>query len=282
VADEAYARQRRSGSFVGLGQATARERRLRARAEEALPDPDLSWAYFLDVDGTLVDLAPSPSAVRVEPDTHDLVHGLHLATGGAVALISGRSLHDLDLLFPGGALPAAGQHGLERRSGRGHVWRLHVSNDSLSLARARCSALASRHRELIVEDKGLSLAVHFRAAPHLETQVHDAVRAIVAELGDGYVVQPGKLVVELRPAGSNKGEAIATFMSEEPFRGRVPVFLGDDVTDEHGFAVVNAMGGHSLKVGEGATIARWRLPDVRAVERWLTRADDLVASSRAS
>lgn len=244
----------------------------------ALPAADLSWAYFLDVDGTLIELAPSPSAVRVEPETKDLLHGLHLATGGAVALISGRSLRDLDLLFPGEALPAAGQHGLERRNGRGDVWRLHVAADSLSLARVRLAALASRHRELVVEDKGLSLALHYRAAPHLEQLVRETVYATVAELGDGYVVQPGKLVVELRPAGSDKGETIAAFMAEEPFRGRTPAFIGDDATDEHGFAVVNAMGGHSLKVGEGATIARWRVQDVRAVERWLTCADDSIAS----
>jgi trehalose 6-phosphate phosphatase len=212
--------------------------------------------------------------VRVQPETKDLLHGLHLATGGAVALISGRSLRDLDLLFPGPVLPAAGQHGLERRNGRGDVWRLHVASDSLSLARARVAALVSRHRELVVEDKGLSLALHYRAAPHLEQLVRDTVHSIIAELGDGYVVQPGKLVVELRPAGSDKGETVAAFMAEGPFRGRTPVFIGDDATDEHGFAVVNAMGGHSLKVGEGTTIARWRLPDVRAVERWLTCADD--------
>jgi trehalose 6-phosphate phosphatase len=244
--------------------------------------PDTAWAYFLDVDGTLVDLAPSPSAVHVEPGTKDLLHGLHLATGGAVALISGRSLHDLDLLFRGPALPAAGQHGLERRNGRGEVWRLHVASDSLSLARARLTALASRHGGLFVEDKGLSLALHFRAAPQLEHEMHAAVHAIVAELGAGYVVQTGKLVVELRPTGSDKGEAIAAFMSEEPFRARVPVFIGDDATDEHGFATVNAMGGHSVKVGEGPTIARWRLPDVRAVERWLTRADDAGAAASAT
>ncbi|MEO8562242.1 MAG: trehalose-phosphatase [bacterium] len=247
-----------------------------------MPAPDLTWAYFLDIDGTLIELASSPSAVRVEPETHDLLHGLHLATGGAVALISGRSLHDIDLLFPGGALPAAGQHGLERRNARGAVWRLHVPVDSLSFARARIAALASRHRALVIEDKGLSLALHFRAAPQLERLVHDEMRAIVMELGDGYVVQPGKLVVELRPAGPDKGDTIGTFMGEAPFRGRVPVFIGDDATDEHGFAVVNAMGGHSLKVGGGTTIARWRVPDVRAVEDWLTRADDAGASIASS
>jgi trehalose 6-phosphate phosphatase len=244
------------------------------RGDEELPAPDTSWAYFLDVDGTLIELAPSPSAVHVDTGTKDLVHGLHVATGGAVALISGRSLHDLDLLFPGFALPAAGQHGLERRNGRGDVWRLQPHADSLSLARARIAALASRHRELVVEDKGLSLAVHYRAAPSLQHEVHDALCAIVAELGQGYLVQPGKLVAELRPTGSDKGEAIETFMSEPPFRDRVPVFIGDDATDEHGFAAVNAMGGHSLKVGDGASVARWRVPDVRAVERWLIRADD--------
>lgn len=245
---------------------------------EELPAPDTAWAYFLDVDGTLVELAPSPSAVHVQAGTKDLLHGLHLATGGAVALISGRSLRDIDLLFRGPPLPAAGQHGLERRNGRGDVWKLHVSGDSLSLARARMTAIASRHLGLFVEDKELSLALHFRAAPHLEAALRDAMSALVGELGDGYVVQPGKLVLELRPVGSDKGQAIAAFMAEVPFRGRVPVFIGDDATDEHGFAVVNAMHGHSLKVGEGPSIARWRVPDVRAVARWLTLADDAGAA----
>ena len=95
------------------------------------------------------------------------------------------------------------------------------------------------------------------------------MQTLGAELGDDYVVQLGKCVVELRPAGTDKGEAIRAFMSEMPFRGRTPVFIGDDLTDEHGFDVVNEMEGYSVKVGEGATVARWRLPDVRAVERWL-------------
>ena len=182
-------------------------------------------------------------------------------------------------MFRGPPLPAAGQHGLERRNGRGELWKHHVASETLSLARGRLAELTARHRELLVEDKGLSLALHYRAAPHLEREMHDAMRALVAELGDGYAVQPGKLVLELRPVGANKGEAIATFMGEPPFRGRVPVFIGDDATDEHGFAAVNAMGGHSLKVGDGATIARWHLPDVHAVERWLTSADDTTATT---
>jgi trehalose 6-phosphate phosphatase len=247
-----------------------------------LPSPDLAWAYFLDVDGTLLDLAPSPSAVRVEPGTHDLLHGLHLATGGAVALVSGRSLHDLDLLFPGAALPAAGQHGLERRDARGVLARHVVPAETLAHARARLRTIAARHAGLMLEDKGLSIALHYRAAPYLETEMLAAVHAIAAGLDADYVVQPGKFVVELRPAGADKGAAIESFMNEPPFRGRTPVFIGDDATDEHGFAVVNGLRGHSLKVGEGTTIARWRVRDVRAVERWLTRADDIVARSRPS
>jgi trehalose 6-phosphate phosphatase len=237
-----------------------------------LPTPDPSWAYFLDVDGTLLDLAPSPSEVRVGAETRDLLHKLHGATGGAVALISGRSIDDIDRLFPGAALPLAGQHGLERRDAFGALTTHEVRADALAHARARLTAIATRYPELLLEDKGLSLALHYRAAPQLEERMHAALRAIEAELGAEYVVQPGKLVVELKPAGSDKGVAIGEFMTEVPFRDRTPVFVGDDATDEQGFAMVNELGGHSVKVGDGATVARWRLPTVRAVEQWLARA----------
>jgi trehalose 6-phosphate phosphatase len=147
-----------------------------------------------------------------------------------------------------------------------------VRADALALARGRLTSIAARYPELLLEDKGLSLALHYRAAPQLEASMHAALRAIETELGSEYVVQPGKLVVELKPAGSDKGVAIAEFMGEAPFRGRTPVFVGDDATDEQGFVIVNELGGHSVKVGDGATLARWRLPTVRAVERWLARA----------
>ena len=231
--------------------------------------PRWRWAYFLDVDGTLVELARTPDAVHVESATLDLVHGVHVITGGAVALITGRSIEDIDRLFGGAPLPIAGQHGLERRDGDG-VWTTDDSGaEGLEIARRRMTDVADAFDGLLMEDKGRSLALHYRAAPQLESYVLDAVQSLGEELGDEYAIQVGKYVVELRPVGTDKGEAIRAFMQEKPFCGRTPVFIGDDVTDEHGFAVVNEMGGYAVKVGEGATIAQWRLRDVRAVEQWL-------------
>ena len=202
-------------------------------------------------------------------DTLDLVHGVHVITGGAVALITGRSIEDVDRLFGGAPLPIAGQHGLERRDGRGVRTADERGVEGLEIARRRLTDVADAFDGLLMEDKGRSLALHYRAAPQLESYVLDSVRSLGEDLGDEYMIQLGKCVVELRPAGADKGEAIRAFMREAPFAGRTPVFIGDDVTDEHGFAVVNELGGYAVKVGEGATIARWRLPDVRAVERWL-------------
>jgi trehalose 6-phosphate phosphatase len=213
--------------------------------------------------------------VHVRPETHDLLHALHAATGGAVALVSGRAIDDVDRLFPGGVLPIAGQHGLERRAAAGVTTRVPVHAEALAHARARLAELAARHEGLLLEDKGMSLALHYRAAPQHEALVHDVVRGAAGALGNDWLVQRGKMVVELRPAGADKGAAIAAFLADAPFAGRVPVFLGDDVTDEHGFEEVNRLGGHSIKIGEGASAARWRLRDVREVERWLAEVAGL-------
>jgi len=226
------------------------------------------------VDGTLLELARTPDAVHVESATLDLVHGVHVITGGALALVTGRSIEDVDRLFGGAPLPIAGQHGLERRDGAG-VWTVDESAAvGMQIARRRLTDVANAFDGLLMEDKGRSLALHYRAAPQLETYVLESVRALGEDLGDAYAIQVGKYVVELRPAGTDKGEAIRAFMEEAPFAGRTPVFIGDDVSDEHGFAVVNEMDGYAVKVGEGATIARWRLPDVHAVERWLLSISD--------
>ena len=129
--------------------------------------------------------------------------------------------------------------------------------------------MAGRHAGLVLEDKGASVALHFRLAPQLEQAALDAVREASAPLGSAVQVQGGKMVWELKPAGADKGTAIEEFMREPPFAGRTPVFLGDDVTDEHGFRVVNRLGGHSIKVGAGDSAARWRLPDPAAARAWL-------------
>jgi trehalose 6-phosphate phosphatase len=231
--------------------------------------PITGLAYFLDIDGTLVDLADTPRAVKLDAALPDLVDALYQSSGGAVALITGRSIADADHLFPGRRLPIAGQHGHERRSADGNVTQHRVSPRELDSARQVLGALVERHPKLLLEDKGLSLALHYRRAPHLASLAHRMMHQAQARLGDQYSVHRGKRVVELTPAGKDKGLAIRAFMREAPFRGRRPVFIGDDVTDEHGFAMVNGLGGDSIKVGPGPTSAQWRFPSVAAVLGWL-------------
>jgi trehalose 6-phosphate phosphatase len=227
------------------------------------------FAYFLDIDGTLVDLADTPGAVKLDPALPGLVEALYQSSGGAVALITGRSIADADRLFPRRRLPIAGQHGHERRAANGVETRHQVSPRVLDAARHALGGVVQRHPRLLLEDKGLSLAFHYRRAPHLASLAHRVMRAVQTSLGDQYCVHRGKRVVELAPAGKDKGLAIRAFMREAPFRGKPPVFIGDDVTDEHGFAMVNQLGGDSIKVGPGPTVAGWRFPSVSAVLAWL-------------
>lgn len=227
------------------------------------------WAYFFDLDGTLVDLVDPPAVVRVDAALRELLESLRRETGGAVALISGRSLDGLDLLFSGPPFAAAGQHGLERRSVDGRVTR-HPPPEGLDAAREFLSKTGDPRIE--VEDKGLSIALHYRLAPQLGGYAGRLARAAAGAAGPQYAVLPGKRIVEIKPAGRDKGVAVREFLEEPPFRGRTPLFLGDDVTDEHGFETVNALDGVSIKVGSGDTAARWHLRDVRAVRAWLNRA----------
>ena len=242
------------------------------RAASRVPAPRTSWAYFFDIDGTLVDIAPSPAEIVVERELQAQVCELFEATGGALALISGRSIHDVDSVFHD-KLPVAGQHGLERRTSAGKITRHTAELEKLEFARSRIAEAIATHPVLLLEDKGLSLALHYRSAPALASFAHRTMRNIVSAIGPEFAIQSGKRVVELKPSGKDKGDAVRDFMLEAPFEGRTPVFVGDDVTDEQGFAVVNALAGHSIKVGRGPTAARWRLPDVRAVRSWLRRRD---------
>jgi trehalose 6-phosphate phosphatase len=139
--------------------------------------------------------------------------------------------------------------------------------------------MASKHPSVVLEDKGVNLALHFRGAPELRAEIQDAVRGLAGELAGEFEVQLGKMLVELRPTGKDKGVAISEFLAEAPFHGRTPIFFGDDLTDEAGFQLINGAGGHSVKVGEGESAARWRLPDSAAVRAWLA---DFVARSGES
>jgi len=256
----------------GDGQLRPRRARTAPPRSTGVPAPDPSWAFFFDIDGTLADLAPTPSEVRLEHDLHALIRDLHHASGGALALISGRSIENVDSIFGMPRLPVAGVHGLERRNAAGHVSRHDATSAKLVHARERLVAAVSRHRGITLEDKGISLALHYRAAPALASFAHRTMRGIHSEMGSEYAILTGKKIIELKPSGKDKGEAVHEYMDEEPFRGRIPVFVGDDLTDEHGFAVVNSLGGHSIKVGSGRTAARWRLRDVRSVRVWLEQA----------
>jgi len=233
--------------------------------------PEQNLALFLDVDGTLLEIAATPDAVRVPASLRNTLELAAQREQGALALVSGRTLESLDSLFTPVQFPAAGQHGLERRSASGSVWRATVNNNSLRKARLRLQALKAEHPELLLEDKGSALALHYRQAPTLAGQLIEEAMSLQEELAPHLQLKLGKSVIELLPSGFSKRTAIEAFMREAPFAGRVPVFVGDDITDEDGFAAVNDLGGYSVRVGEPSafTMARNHFSSVSGVIGWL-------------
>ena len=228
-------------------------------------------AVFLDVDGVLVPIAETPGEVTVEADLLEKLLALGARLNGAVALVSGRSLADLDRLFAPHSFAAAGLHGLERRDSAGHI---HEAPAMPELAELRpvLAAFVRQNPGTMVEDKGSAIALHYRRAP----QAYEAARALmeflVAPRRSSLALVPGKMVFEVKPLSADKGVAIAGFMSEPPFQGRKPIFIGDDVNDEDGFGIVNDLGGLSVRVGSGTpTAALTELPDVESVDTWLNR-----------
>ena len=239
------------------------------RADASPPAFAPDWCFFLDVDGTLVEIASRPDAVRIEAHLRTLLAELHQAAGGALALVSGRALADLDRLFAPLKLPCAGQHGAERRDSAGRMRRHTDGIAALRTCADGFAAFANARPGMLFEDKGGTLALHFRARPECRAETLHIMLGALGRLGAGYNLIEGKMVYEITAAGHDKGKAISAFMKEPPFAGRVPVFIGDDTTDEYGFSVVNALGGHSLKVGSGRTLARWMIADAATVRTWL-------------
>jgi len=227
-------------------------------------------ALFLDADGTLIELASTPDAVVVPASLKSLLKDLAERLDGALALVSGRSISTLDSLFAPTKVAAAGIHGCERREVDGTLHRPQIDATSFAAAREELAAWASRHPGTLLEDKGYALALHYRQAPALESAAFDATGKALQRLAGMHELQRGKFVFEIRPTGYSKGSAIEAFMHERPFRGRTPVFIGDDVTDEAGFVVVNQLGGISIRVGDvAATAAKHHLANVSAVRAWL-------------
>jgi trehalose 6-phosphate phosphatase len=239
-------------------------------------------ALFLDIDGTLVHHEDHPREVRIDEALRGLVEGLRDALEGAVALISGRSLVDIDALFAPARFAAAGQHGAERRSADGTLHCHAGPAERLREPARRLRELVVAHPGLLLEEKGATLALHYRNAPQAAGLAEREVRRLVGELGEDFEPQAGKFVFEIKPSGKDKGTAIAEFLAEPPFAGRAPVFVGDDLTDELGFELVNRVGGESVKVGTGPTHARWRLGSADDVTRWLGRfARDEATTTRS-
>jgi trehalose 6-phosphate phosphatase len=237
-----------------------------------LPRPLADWAFFLDVDGTLVDIAPTPEDVRVEPALLETLAHLRRRTDGAVALVSGRRIDDIDRLFSPLRLPAAGIHGNERRRADG---RLEEAAPPPALTRLRqaIERFLPDVPGVLFEDKGLAVSLHYRLAPQCEEAVRDFARRAIRDAGPDLKLLEGKMVVEFKPAQGDKGRAILRFLDEPPFAGRRPLFAGDDVTDEDGFAAVNRVGGLSIRIGpDRPSAARATLPSVAAFHAWLAEA----------
>jgi trehalose 6-phosphate phosphatase len=240
------------------------------------PDPRVLCAtrtcLFLDVDGTLIEFASTPGEARVNSATIELLSRLQNLLDGAMALISGRQLAALDEMFFPLLLPAAGIHGFERRNVSGQVFRPSVSTDRLDQTRQRLQPALRRYKGLLLEDKGYALALHYRNAPEDADVAVETMSGAAAELGPEYEIVAGAAVVEVKPSRQNKGTAIDAFMKEAPFAGRMPVFLGDDITDYAGFAAVRSHGGFDISVSRRVT-ARWYLEGPAATHAWLTRLE---------
>ncbi len=232
------------------------------------PPPSLAWCLFLDVDGTLIELTDSPLDTYADPQLKTLLSDVAERLGGALALVSGRSIHYLDSLFAPLRLPAAGLHGVERRKASGAMHGASFIDAQLDRARAAVHELVAAHPGTSLEDKGRTIAVHFRMAPQAEESVRQSMTAIARPLGSNYHIQEGNRVLEIKPRGFTKASAIKAFMHEPPFSGRRPVFVGDDLTDQDGFKLVEEQGGISIAVG-GRVRGQYGVENAAAVRRWL-------------
>jgi trehalose 6-phosphate phosphatase len=233
-----------------------------------LPPTDDTCAFFFDFDGTLADIAEHPEAVEVVHTVPAALLVLQQRVGGAVAVISGRPVAEIDEHLAPARLPAAGVHGSERRLGDGRWER--VPPLDLAAVRPQLQRWCEGHAGTWLEVKPGALAMHYRGADVWAEAAAQAMAEAQAQV-PGSVLLHGKKVIELKPAAADKGRAVAAFMAEPPFAGRRPWFFGDDVTDEAAFRAVQALGGVAVKIGDGETEAGWRLADPAALRDWLTQ-----------
>lgn len=207
-----------------------------------------AFALFLDIDGTLIDLAETPDSIVVPQDLAHHLEAVSHRLSGALALVTGRALPFADALFAPLVLPIAGLHGAERRCRDGHIDSMASSADFTMLKRS-LQRVTSDWKGVLIEDKGAAVAAHFRQAPQWQSSLEAVMRSALEEAGPDFALQHGKMVFEIRPAHASKGSALCEFLSEEPFAGRRPIAIGDDLTDEAMFKAANELGGLSIRIG---------------------------------
>jgi len=228
-------------------------------------------ALFLDLDGVLAELADTPDAVVPEPRRTAVLKALAPRLGGRVAIISGRTIAEIDRIADGAMAAASGVHGLERRRPDGAFLRAEASEAVRGAVQA-FEDFARTRPGVVVEDKAVAAGIHYRGAPETARDVEALTRRLAAETG--LALQPGNMVIELKTPGASKGTALKAFMAEPPFAGAIPVMLGDDLTDEDGFKAATELGGFGVLVGPPRpTAARYGLPDVDAVLGWLEQLE---------
>lgn len=245
----------------------------------ALPYPQQNWALFLDVDGTILDLAPRPDLVDVPQSLLSTLASLRESLKGALALVSGRAIADLDRLL--GPMPAAGLHGAEFRSQPGGSVERIARHPSLDRIGQALEHFAAKNAGILIEDKGATVAIHYRLAPWLKDKVHRMATDLSKDAGNDLELLSAIMALEIKPSGISKERAIERLMEAPIFHGRAPIFLGDDVTDECGFAAAQRLGGEGIRVGDGhLTSARYRVANPTAARNWLREIADELSEVR--
>jgi trehalose 6-phosphate phosphatase len=227
-------------------------------------------ALLFDIDGTLLDLAPTPDQVVVPKGLRSSLQTLFDQSGGALAFVSGRSIQDIDRIFMPFVSPAIGGHGAEMRlAPDAEACAIGAQPMSPDL-KQRFAVLAKMNKGILIEDKTYSIAIHYRQAPELERAIFAGVAAIRADLSEAAIdVLPGKRVVEIKPSGFSKASGVRELLTHAPFKGRCPVFFGDDVTDDSVFAIIPDLAGLSFSVGRKARGVSGQFGRPRDVRRWL-------------
>ncbi len=241
-----------------------------------LPQPSYfertKWALFLDLDGTLIDIAPTPDAVIIPSDLKPLLTDVSARLGGALAIVTGREVKFIDKIVGDAVGAIGGTHGGEMRM-PDHTTRLTAGNWLTPALTEIVRQLGNDHPALVIEEKKLGIAVHYRMAPYLREEVKNRLGHAVNDADGSLILQRGRMVYEILPAQVNKGRAVESFLLADPFHGRKPIAIGDDITDEAMFAAAQEHGGLGIRVGmpDVPTIATHLLPNPRAVRDWIAK-----------